>query len=239
MQAPLPWPPDAKAHPLIQDSNARDVTSRVQLITGAGATGIEIARYRAEPGPFGGYTSDELDGSVLLVCCHGRRDVCCGGAGTRVASDLECRESKPFRTVRTSHLGGHRFAPTALVLPEGTMWAHANADLLTGIVTRSLPVERAMPHYRGCTGFGSPEAQVADAGALLLNGWEWLDAPRESTIVNRTESTTLVHVNGTTASYRALVGVRRIVPSPTCGDEQVTESTPTQTEYELLAIRPE
>lgn len=62
-----------------------------------------------------GSLAPDTDAPALLVCTNGRRDLCCGTAGREVATALadlpgvwEC-----------SHLGGHRFAPTALLLPSG------------------------------------------------------------------------------------------------------------------------
>lgn len=230
--APPPWPRDAADVPAVL--GRRDEwrgAPRIQLVTGAEAAGFEVAEYRTNAGPYHKYESDQPDGSLVLVCCHGRRDVCCGADGTSVAMELERRTPRSFRVLRTSHLGGHRFAPTALVLPEGTMWANVDADFLTGVVNRSIPVAEALSRYRGCTGLTCPEAQVADAGALMLNGWEWLDEPREVVVVARTEMSSEVSLRGARRGYRALVGVRRVVPSPTCGDATLTEATPVTPEY--------
>jgi hypothetical protein len=239
--APQPWPKDAKELPSLQHGPDAwgEATTRVQLVTGAEANDLTVAEYRADGGPFGGYVSDHLDGTVVLVCCHGRRDVCCGGDGTRLALELERTPSRPFRVLRTSHLGGHRFAPTALVLPQGTMWAFADADFLVGVVTRSIQVEQAMPRYRGCTGLADPAAQVADAGALLLHGWGWLDEPRSVEVEAGQDGVSDVLLRSAAGVYRALVGVRRLVPAPPCGEPAACDAAPTQPEYELLAIRSE
>jgi len=53
--------------------------------------------------------------------------------------------------------GGHRFAPTALLLPEGTLWAYLDLDLLVGVSDRSLDVDEAVRLYRGCAGLDCPE----------------------------------------------------------------------------------
>jgi hypothetical protein len=186
-------------------------------------------------GPFAGFTSAGHDDRVVIICCHGVRDVCCGSKGTRLAAALAKHPPNTARVLRTSHLGGHRFAPTALVLPEGTMWAFADPELLVGIVDRTIPVEQAIGHYRGCAGFDSPEVQVADGGGLLLEGWDWLDQPRETFVVSRRDEGAEVEIHGPSRSYRALVGVRRFVPVAGCG-EPVDPNDPPQPEYELRAI---
>jgi len=48
---------------------------------------------------------------LLLVCTNGRRDVCCANFGRPLAGAL--RDRFPGRVWETTHLGGHRFAPTA------------------------------------------------------------------------------------------------------------------------------
>jgi hypothetical protein len=61
------------------------------------------------PGP----SSDPL----VLTCTHGKRDACCAKWGRPVATAV--RSCHPEGAWQTSHLGGHRFAPTVLVLPHG------------------------------------------------------------------------------------------------------------------------
>lgn len=213
--------------------------TRIQLVSGPDAPDSGVSEFSAGDGGFSGYRSGVAQETIVLVCCHGRRDVCCGSNGTRLAAELEQMPDREFRVWRTSHLGGHRFAPTALVLPEGTVWAYADAAFLNGVVNRSLPVEHALPRYRGCAGFPSAEAQVADAGALRLEGWDWLDQARVATVTSRSDTDTEVLVRSERRSYTARVGIRRVLPAPACGDDVVNEATPVQNEYELLEIRPD
>lgn len=60
---------------------------------------------------------------VMLVCAHGRRDVCCAVRGRALAGDLAAEGADVWEC---THLGGHRFAPTALVLPTG--YAYGRLD---------------------------------------------------------------------------------------------------------------
>ena len=55
---------------------------------------------------------------LLLTCVNGKRDACCAKWGRPAAQ--AAAEAAPDAAWQTSHLGGHRFAPTALVLPHGT-----------------------------------------------------------------------------------------------------------------------
>lgn len=61
---------------------------------------------------------------VYLVCTHGARDRCCAKWGMPVFQRL-CQlagEGAPARVWQASHLGGHRFAPVVLTLPDGYVY---------------------------------------------------------------------------------------------------------------------
>jgi hypothetical protein len=235
-----PWPRDpgdllAGDH-RVEDWYRRGL--RPQLVAGGfsrreGPPSVLV--FERSSGPFAGYRPVDHDERVVIVCCHGARDVCCGSRGTRLVAALEKEPPRSARVLRTSHLGGHRFAPTALVLPEGTMWAFADAELIRGVVDRTLPVARAISHYRGCVGLDTPEAQVADAGALRREGWPWLDEAREGLVVQRREGEAHVEIHAASRSYRARVAVKRGIPVTGCG-EAGDPNDDLAPEYELLAI---
>lgn len=65
-------------------------------------------------------------GAAMLVCSHARRDQCCALAGRPVLAALT-REVGPESIWEASHLGGHRFAPTMLLLPTGQVLGRLNA----------------------------------------------------------------------------------------------------------------
>ena len=78
---------------------------------------------------------------MLLICTNGKRDQCCATFGRSLIG--QCKEVLSpelyGRILECSHLGGHRFAPTAIWLPEnlvlGRLEPQAVADLLeTGSV---------------------------------------------------------------------------------------------------------
>jgi hypothetical protein len=81
-----------------------------------------------------------LDQPLYLVCVHGKRDRCCAQRGMPVFTALA--EVEGERVWQTTHLGGHRFAATLLVLPAGICYgrvepaeaaplsaAHARGDI--------------------------------------------------------------------------------------------------------------
>lgn len=60
---------------------------------------------------------------LLLVCTHGRRDRCCALDGRALVGAVTSGCPGIARYVwESTHLGGHRFAPTALVLPTGYLY---------------------------------------------------------------------------------------------------------------------
>lgn len=63
---------------------------------------------------------------MWLVCTHGRRDRCCSLHGTGVFAGLAAKRNQ--EVWQCSHLGGHRFAATALHLPSGYLWGRLGAD---------------------------------------------------------------------------------------------------------------
>ncbi|MFD0317702.1 sucrase ferredoxin [Streptomyces flavalbus] len=67
------------------------------------------------------HTGDPL----ALVCTNGRRDRCCALLGRPLAAELATSGVPGVWEV--THLGGHRFAPTVLVLPYGYAYGRAEA----------------------------------------------------------------------------------------------------------------
>lgn len=120
----------------------------------------------------------------ILVCTHGRRDMCCGARGTELASALQGQPiaAPPLvaRVWRTSHTGGHRFAPTAVVLPSGTLWAWADVELIEQVANRSGPVEAVLDRYRGFACLGAPQHQAVELAVLARVGWPLMEGWRRS-----------------------------------------------------------
>ncbi|HEU5081704.1 MAG TPA: sucrase ferredoxin [Acidimicrobiales bacterium] len=197
VEVPLPWPADIDDLPWIAELDPPGGT-RMQAIVPevARADGrVLVNRWDRQGARFVGADwlvpavdvpdalalvvagGDPGDGDEappeLLICGHGARDRCCGGSGTRLA--VEVRAALPhLRIRRTSHLGGHRFAPTALDLPGGRMWAHLDADVLVDIAEQRLHPTEARDHYRGHVGL-APWAQVVEAARLSEEGWAAFD----------------------------------------------------------------
>jgi hypothetical protein len=109
---------------------------------------------------------------VLLVCTNGRRDVCCALRGRPVA--LDAASLAPGRVWESSHTGGHRFAPTAVLLPQGVALARLDgprcAEVLEAVDAGQLPPWALGPrHDRGRSAL-PPAAQAAESHVRHLAG---------------------------------------------------------------------
>ncbi|NJN84854.1 MAG: sucrase ferredoxin [Caldilineaceae bacterium] len=72
------------------------------------------------------------DEPLFLVCTNGRRDLCCAKFGLPVYAAMA--EYATAQTWRTSHIGGHRFAPTLVALPHGLIFGRVTTDEVATLV---------------------------------------------------------------------------------------------------------
>lgn len=153
----------------------------------------------------------------LLVCTHGRRDRCCGSLGTSLIRELDQRElAGKIRLHRTSHTGGHRFAPTALVLPEGTGWAYLDSDVVEAITRRSGFDPNLLKHYRGCSGLDSPPIQALERSVFARLGWGLLGEPRRG--VEAGDGVVQLHVGRERPQvWEGHVTSKPVLAMPKCG----------------------
>lgn len=112
---------------------------------------------------------------VLLVCTNSRRDLCCAIEGRPLAAALAADPGADALVLETSHLGGHRFAPTALLLPWGHAFGRLDADAardaLRGTAAGRLA---ALDRHRGRTALAQV-AQVAEHAVRTTAGVEGID----------------------------------------------------------------
>jgi hypothetical protein len=173
----------------------------------------------------------------VLVCGHGRRDPCCGRWGTLLHMELAARETG-VRVWRCSHTGGHRFAPTAITLPDGRAWAYVDADLVQGVLDRSTDLTTLGDHDRGCLAF-DPWAQVVERAVFGEVGWGWLDHEVTQVVTDVASDRRSARVrldwrapDGATGWADAEVEVTRILPVLVCG-EPPEAAKKTSPEYRL------
>ncbi|MFL6206737.1 MAG: sucrase ferredoxin [Acidimicrobiales bacterium] len=177
----------------------------------------------------------------VLVCGHGRRDPCCGRWGTLLHLETAAR-GLAARVWRCSHTGGHRYAPTAITLPDGRAWAYADVDLLEGVLTRSGDVGALCDHDRGCTAL-DPWAQVVERALFVEHGWAWLDGELTSSTTQVADDARSASVelhwrsaDGTAGSAVGEVEVTRVLPVLVCG-EPPENAKKTSPELALRSLR--
>jgi hypothetical protein len=187
---------------------------------------------------------------LALVCTNGKRDQCCALRGRPVAAALA---EAGWDTWECSHLGGHRFAATLLVLPTGDMFGWLDAASAIDVLRRFDAGQLDLSHHRGRAGqpahvqaalhaaavrlgdFGRAAFTVAAARpvpAELDSGWYsglGEDTERwQVEVIHRTERSP-----GT--AYRVIVAGSQLAPSfLSCADN----SPKAETRYEVLSFTP-
>lgn len=112
---------------------------------------------------------DEPPDPLLLVCTHGRHDVCCALRGRPVARALAAQ--RPAQTWECSHVGGDRFAANLLELPSGRCFGNVS-PLESLAVADALAAGRVpVAHLRGRGSLPSP-VQAAEHFARASLGRE-------------------------------------------------------------------
>ncbi len=104
---------------------------------------------------------------LALVCTNGKRDRCCALLGRPLAAELAA--SGVGGVWEVTHLGGHRFSPTLLVLPYGYAYgraeAHSVKEVLHGVGEGRIVVD-------GCRGNSAWErpGQAAELAVRMAAG---------------------------------------------------------------------
>lgn len=132
-------------------------------------------------------TVDDTPWRDIAVCTHGSRDACCAtfGAPMYLKMHTAARSLPNTRIWRSSHLGGHRFAPTMIDFPSGRSWGLVDDSAARTIMLRDADLSTLLPHYRGWIGHKDAEVQMLEAQALTQIGWEWNDWQQTGRVVER------------------------------------------------------
>jgi hypothetical protein len=173
---------------------------------------VDLAEVVADPGAFA-----MVDRPQYFVCTNGQRDVCCARFGLPVYAGL--RERVGGRAWQITHLGGHRFAPNVLTLPQGTVYGRVAVDDLDGLVAAVESDQLVFANLRGRAWY-PPPVQAAEA----LSGRSDLTYVR----MDGNESAATVLFTGAGGERR--VRVRRaeepLVVQKSCADEQAQPVNP-------------
>lgn len=112
---------------------------------------------------------------LVLVCANGRRDRCCALLGRPLAA--EAAASGVANVWETTHLGGHRFAPTLLLLPHGYAYGRATPVTVKAAADALQEGRVLTDHCRGRSCWERP-GQAAELAVRRLTGEAAADALR-------------------------------------------------------------
>lgn len=158
---------------------------------------------------------------VVLVCTNGRRDRCCAVLGREVAVHLHA--ALRGQVWECSHLGGHRFAPTVLVMPAGAMYGQLGPASAVGVITEVGRHRLPVHNLRGLCAL-APEQQAADVFVRRRDAVVDLDGVREHASSVEADGSWRVQVR-TDAGVHT-VGVRHVrgdVAAESCGAQPVVQ----------------
>ena len=103
---------------------------------------------------------------VALICTNGKRDLCCATRGRPVAETLAAVPG--WDSWESTHLGGHRFAATTMLLPTGDMFGWLDPPTAVAAVERFDAGQLLLSHYRGRSGQPVPVQAALHAAAVRL-----------------------------------------------------------------------
>ncbi|KIE26609.1 sucrase ferredoxin [Streptomyces sp. MUSC 125] len=132
------------------------------------------------------HTGDPL----ALVCTNGKRDRCCALLGRPLAAELAA--SGVHGVWEVTHLGGHRFSPTVLVLPYGYAYGRAEAHTVKEALHGIQEGHVVLAGCRGCSAWERP-GQAAEL------------AVRSAADEYRTGVLTVVRTNGSAPHWEVYV----------------------------------
>jgi len=115
---------------------------------------------------------DPATGPIVLVCAHGRRDACCARLGPPLFEALASHVAAE-RLWQASHLGGHRFAPNVLVLPQGIQLGRIPVGRAAEVVELLANDRIPLDLYRGRTIY-VPPVQAAELAVRSVMGCDGL-----------------------------------------------------------------
>jgi hypothetical protein len=116
---------------------------------------VDLEQVVREPARFPAVASPQY-----FVCTNGQRDVCCARFGLPLYTGL--RQRVYHRAWQISHLGGHRFAPNVLALPQGTVYGRVSVADLDAFVA-AVEADRLVFDYLRGRAWYPPAVQAAEA----------------------------------------------------------------------------
>ncbi|KQT97869.1 sucrase ferredoxin [Sanguibacter sp. Leaf3] len=104
---------------------------------------------------------------LVLVCTHGRRDVCCAELGRPLLPGMAARDD--VDVWECTHVGGDRFAANVVLLPHGLHYSRLVDQSAAEVLDAYVDGRVVSEHLRGRSAFSQP-AQVAEHAVRRRTG---------------------------------------------------------------------
>ncbi|NBE51135.1 sucrase ferredoxin [Streptomyces boluensis] len=144
---------------------------------------------------------------LALVCTNGKRDRCCALLGRPLAAELVAAGEHGAWEV--THLGGHRFSPTLLVLPYGYAYGRVGADEVRRVLAAAGAGRVVVDGCRGGSAWDRP-GQAAELAVRTASGED------------RAGTLSVLH----TENVRHAADLRHTADAPPAENAPHTESAP-------------
>ncbi len=180
----------------------------------------------------------------IMVCTHMERDPCCGHFGPPIHQALRTHfDTAEMRTWQVSHVGGHRYCPNLISLPDGRYWGRMEINQLDHFVNQTGDFNHLSGQYRGWAAL-SPPAQIVEKAAFEQEGWSWITFRKTASLSEVEDAEDRFHVSihyrndDESGTYEGIVQLAKPVRAlkSECGsstDEPAYKAAP---QYELVEL---
>ncbi len=138
------------------------------------------------------------DFKEIFVCVHGSRDQCCGKYGNqlyRAFIETLANLSLNYRIWKSSHIGGHRYAPTFFEAPSMRWYGLFALDSVEAYLLRNSNNFKVNNNYRGMSGVSNKFASLVENELFKEYSWEWLNFSNKNYEVFPTNTSTETKVH--------------------------------------------
>ncbi|MFK4065347.1 sucrase ferredoxin [Streptomyces sp. NPDC029674] len=118
-------------------------------------------------GDHGGFGTPHAGAPLAFVCTNGKRDRCCALLGRPLAAALTAAGEEGVWEI--THLGGHRFSPTLLVLPHGYAYGRMDVPAVKEVLEAARTGHVVAQGCRGSSAWDRP-GQAAELAVRTATG---------------------------------------------------------------------
>ena len=138
----------------------------------------------------------------IFICVHSNRDQCCGKYGLQIYhkfTELVTKNNLNFRIWKSSHIGGHRYAPTFFEAPSMRWYGLFDINSAENYLLRDRNKSFIDNNYRGMSGINNKIAAIVENELFKEYSWDWEHFTQKSYQIGTTNEREgyLVHFNFT------------------------------------------